>query len=237
MRRFGVELEHGNRQHDCYSIARHLTEKGLPCFYGGQHGAGDHRDKWSVTPDGSGLEVRTRPLPGDTGFAELRKGMRILRDAGGFVTRRDGMHVHFEAPDYHADDQAKERLAETWLNNVRHIHQFVDPYRRGQGYGRTIPDKHSTGRDYDLNLRGHNGITIELRLHEGTLEYQRAANWLRFGNYLLDTVIGMDDPIPPCQNVAEFLRQLRVPSRVRTYCLNWKPQYEGRGVIAGPAPY
>lgn len=84
-RRFGVEIEHGNSKGNAW-VADAVRKK-FP--------------RWNNTgSDGSGVEVRSPILRGQSGRDELGEVMEYLKEIGGFITQADGMHVHHDAGDF-----------------------------------------------------------------------------------------------------------------------------------------
>jgi hypothetical protein len=84
---------------------------------------------WTLGSDGSGVELRTPPLQGEKGLAELHKVMDYLTSIGAYVTDADGMHVHFGADDFRSWEMLN-RLVTSWRSNLDIIEQMVGPSRR-----------------------------------------------------------------------------------------------------------
>lgn len=57
--------------------------------------------------------------------------------------------------------------------------------------------------------------TVEIRLHQGTLDADQATAWVRFGQRLLDSVMERRRPIMTCASVPQLLYNLRLPEDVR----------------------
>lgn len=84
-RRFGVEIEHGNPA-GWLEVGKKVRRK-FP--------------RWDNTgSDGSGVEVRSPILRGQSGLDELGEVMEFLTEIGGYVSQSDGMHVHHDARDF-----------------------------------------------------------------------------------------------------------------------------------------
>lgn len=200
-RRFGVEIEHGNRRMRYDSVLNRMKQEG---FSTGARALGVAPSCYTVTSDGSGVEIRTPALKGTAGLEELRKAMEFLVSIGGFTGRADGMHVHHEAHDYIDNGVAILALTDSWIANRGVLRLFVDKYRwnysscvnvtkervnRGVKYFRQIGFPRG-----DLNfgsLLRHG--TIEIRLHEGTLNHTKATAWVVFGQAFIDKVINERD--------------------------------------------
>lgn len=55
--------------------------------------------------------------------------------------------------------------------------------------------------------------TVELRLHEGTLDADQAEAWVRFGQRFINTVLERKSPLPKFSNSEELLKRVRVGQR------------------------
>lgn len=117
-RTFGVEIECGHPDGPS-GVASILRQNGCS-------------SEWRVGADGSGVEARTPVLEGRSGFKEFKKGMNLIRETGGYVTRRDGLHVHHGAPEVVNDRQLAARLIESWYYNTPLIEGFVAGHRCGR---------------------------------------------------------------------------------------------------------
>lgn len=248
-RRFGVEIEHGNRagaadglfdpvggvrRGRAYEfVGDRLIQAGFDVSLGGLglRNRHNYERSYSVGCDGSGVEVRTRILQGDEGFDELRRVFQVLNDAGGFISRADGMHIHISSEDYTDDDYA--RLAHTWVIQRANIAKLVAPHRNGQNaynpdsWTRRAAERVATGQirtlgradlNYDHRARGH----VEFRCHEGTLDYEKAANWIKFCQYLMDSVKRRKYPIGErraCHDLPRLLQEVHVPDETVQHCL------------------
>lgn len=124
-RTFGVEVECGH-VNGIEAVVSLLRGAGL--------NAGTHvqsRGWWNVGRDGSGVEARSPILSGPAGFKELRTALKAIRDGGGVVTQRDGLHVHHGIPELLGDKDAIVRLVRSWMDNQVHINEFIARRRRG----------------------------------------------------------------------------------------------------------
>lgn len=201
-RYFGVEIEHGNHRMNYIDVAIELREAFPELHQSGYKGLG-----LNVDHDGSGVEVRTPPLIGIEGFRTLRRLFAFLKRIGGYTTERDGMHVHFDAPEFLAQRELIPVLAKNWATNENVLLPFVHKRRHArwscprdmtdgsgcrQQYvfgvdelearlaaGRSISQIQQTRGALNLRSLEDHG-TVEVRLHEGTLEYGQAAAWIRF---------------------------------------------------------
>jgi hypothetical protein len=186
--------------------------------------------EWSWVYDGSFIEFQSPILQGPAGFGELKRMMGFIVSAGGLVQEWDGMHVHHDAPEFVNNTDLQTLLVKSWIGNRELIGKFVDQDRNAeslegqgpcptwptltpQGYLSEIEDQYWR---YDLNttaLREHG--SVELRLHEGCLDFDRAEAWIRFGQAFLNKVANGKKELPACQDHADLLRRLRVAQKSR----------------------
>lgn len=225
---FGVEIEHGNPQG--WEYVRSQLAAAFPEL----HRPGHKNLTLTVGYDGSGVEVRTPPLIGAEGFRTLRSLFSYLRKIGGYTTESDGMHVHFDAPEFLAQPELIVTLAKNWTANENVLLPFVAVRRHRRGsctrdltdnalpvpYGVSIkeleaalaagqPIQEIQRRRGALNLRAlQEHGTVEVRLHEGTLEYGQAAAWIRFCIALINA--SADGKIlRTCNTPQELLAEVR----------------------------
>ena len=195
-RHYGVEIEHGNHRMVAASVLNRMRQEGFPI---GARQLGVRPECYTQTYDGSGVEIRTPALKGTQGLEELKNAMEFLTSIGGFTGRADGMHVHHEAYDYIDNGVAILALTDSWIANRNVLRLFVDKYRWAAlscaAVSKKPIDDTVKGRSQgfprgDLNfgsLLRHG--TIEIRLHEGTLNPITAAAWVVFGQAFIEKVI------------------------------------------------
>lgn len=156
--------------------------------------------------DGSEIELKTPILRGKEGFAKLELVMNTLSEAGCYTTYEDGLHVHHNAPEFTHNISNCIRLVKNWQANRHIIYQFVDPGRVTDSYG----DYHwacpgwsddavrSLEKNQEIPMWDRNDLnlcslskhgTVEIRLHEGTLNYPEAESWIKFGQSFLDRTL------------------------------------------------
>ena len=210
-RRFGVEIE-------C----------GLP---GGSSQGIELFPHWSVGRDGSGVEIRTPILVGARGRKTLRQAMEKIKRNGGYVTHRDGMHVHHDAPEFRNNPAAVRKLVDSWINNEEIIYSLVHPDRRREGG--PAPKWHSSALEalraweegrtpylsvgrYDLNVASlRNKGSIEIRLHEGTLDADVALAWIKFGQKFIHDVLKRVRPLTPSKSDKQLMSRIRLSPTAR----------------------
>ncbi len=207
-RRFGVEIECGNRNFgavQCRELLRRHHIQGVN----------------SVGHDGSGIEIRTRPLLGRDGFKILDELMHFLRERGCYTDAVDGMHVHHDTPELIHNIPLQAQLVRSWYDNQNLVNTFVN--RRRRRYGACPPwtedevyrleqDILFNGIRKNLNLNSLELYgTVEMRLHEGTLDFDKAEAWIKFGQYFISNVLTRKRPLPACADSAMLLRRIRAP--------------------------
>jgi hypothetical protein len=152
-----------------------------------------------IHPDGSGVEIPSPVLQGVDGLNELREVMELLKRNGFYTTEADGLHVHHGAEDFLSNEVLMARLVEMWEENLPHIHRLVNRSRRHNDYCASRIELTPTawekfkrdkrlaslgyGRFFGLAIRSQ---TVEFRLHQGTLDFEKAAAWIQFGQEFLE---------------------------------------------------
>jgi hypothetical protein len=234
-RRFGVEIEHGVEiPRDWYAsrdygeaedyIAEKLVAAGLSNDWAGNIGY-----------DGTLLEVRSPILQGEEGMQELKLAMDTIRDAGGYVTLADGMHVHHDAPEFREDAELRMRAIESWAEVQDLIDPLVIENRRYNGYCSKVGKAevammkrnveryrqthprvaeqylHSGGAFSTGSLTYHG--SIEIRYHEGCLNPDKAAAWIRFGQAFLEGVLSRKRVLKCSGDTYSLARLLKVRKR------------------------
>lgn len=162
----------------------------------------------SVDASGSaGGEVVSPVLRGEEGFRQLRIVCQVLTRLRCKVNKRCGFHVHVGARGQTVD--FFKNLVVAYSAAEQHIDSFMAPSRRGTANGYCQPVRHNpmlmaaaqnvdqvvaaayqSGRSE--SARGSNRYrklnlmsfwqhgTVEFRQHQGTVESQKAENWVRF---------------------------------------------------------
>lgn len=223
-RRFGVEIEHG-------------FPKGAQAARAAVDAAGFGAYVESVGIDGSGVELRTVPLKGTTGFKALRGVMDALREAGGYVTRADGMHVHFEAKEFYKDIVRVQRLVHLWTKNQAAIDQLVDAGRRRNGctpkwnkgdidnINRRVKDNEYYIAAFPrgcLNLIPLDSAkhTIEIRQHEGNLDPDVALAWITLCQAIIDEASKDEAEVKEYKTCRGLMDYLSLPDDAKEFLLN-----------------
>jgi len=201
-RRFGVEIEFFGISRD--AAHRAISASGISL----SSGYGHNRNSWNLKSDGSvtgsGLELVSPPLSGEAGLEQVKTVLRVLRQAGARVDRTCGLHVHHEVRDLGAVGVV--RFARSWAANQELIDWLVAPSRRdNHGYCRRL-DSTDLGRMAGVRA-GADSIpcadryrvvnvssfsrygTVEVRQHQGTLEFRKVEAWVKLGQAMLDACL------------------------------------------------
>lgn len=168
-----------------------------------------------------GVEIKSPILVGLEGFAELEKVFAALNRAGFWVDQSCGMHVHHDARDFVEDFELQKRLVESWMENQNLIDNMVAPWRVGNGHCESWDDydfhdfvnQSGSGPRGSLNMQNlhYRDIdTIEIRQHEGTLNYEEAESWIKFGQSFLDSIAGRKSPLPKMTDEELLLKRIKV---------------------------
>lgn len=201
-RRFGVEIEFFGISRD--RARQVVTDAGISL----SSGYGSNGTNWNLKSDGSvtgsGLEIVSPPLRGEDGFEQVKTVLRALRNAGARVDRTCGLHVHHEVRDLGAVGAV--RFVRSWTANQNLIDWLVAPSRRdNQGYCRRLTSNDLTSmagvsagdrsipchdRYRVVNVSSYSRYgTVEVRQHQGTLEFRKVEAWIKLGQSMLDAVL------------------------------------------------
>lgn len=177
--------------------------------------------------DGTEIEIKSPILQGKDGFDELQAFYRLLARNDFYTTGEDGMHVHHGAEEFRDNMDAVKRLVKSWVANKGIIDMMVSNRRRydydccpgwseedlevlerskniDELYGNTYNDRE------DLNvkaLRRHG--TIEIRLHEGTLNHQIAEAWIKFGQRFIEDSLNRVNPLKSADTLEQLFALIR----------------------------
>ena len=199
IRTFGIEIEGFG-----ISLAQARdANAGLDCQVEGYHHC--NRSYWKVTTDASvpnGFEVVSPVLCGEAGLEQAKIALDALRQAGGRVDRRCGLHLHAGAGDLSPADIAT--VVRRYAKFEEQIDGWMAPSRRGDANhfchsvrsflqsGGTAKDRLESGavaevcrafgaRYMKVNLEAwERHRTIEFRHHGGTVEAEKAVPWILF---------------------------------------------------------
>lgn len=204
MSQFTYGLEFEVTQISPTTASRALTQGGINCLEPrNQHVLST---EWTAVYDGSvrGAEV-VSPILNDARLNEASTVARLLLGAGASVDRTTGFHVHVGFDSFgNTFDERLNTLANFYINwHTAHetIGTLVAPSRLNNRFCkvRTVAEAHATAeriraghigigdRYVSLNLESFDRHgTIEVRLHQGTLNGRKAIAWTEFIAGLVD---------------------------------------------------
>jgi len=146
---------------------------------------------WGYQPDGSisGMEFVSPPMQGNNGYRSIQRFTRLAREHDFRVNRACGFHLHIDVSE----------LSEELLNNMSLAYQLTYPawkslvsrnrHTNRYCYYRPMTKDNlksyyfmDSGRDkffWSSMSNIHHYGTVEIRLHQGTLNFSKIINWVR----------------------------------------------------------
>lgn len=230
-RRFGIEFEFSMPIGDDLSrwsdtrtrMFRSLLE---------ENGMRDFR----VGHDGSDWEVKTPILSGSNGFKRVKRFLNLILENGGSVTPADGLHVHHDAPEFVHNYPLITMLVKNWLINQDEIIKMVHKRRNDAGACpkwkwdyleliKPVDIYHLGRRNLNVNALTEHG-SIEVRLHEGTLDYEEVFSWVRFGQAFIGNTLkesGNELLLPYAPT--ELMKRINVSRNAAKFIVNKMKKY------------
>ena len=209
-RKFGVEIEALGLTKRAVVAA--LTRIGYRCEI--QEYNHITYESWKVVPDSSisgenTFELVSPPLRGQNGLDQVAAVMNALVAAGARINASCGFHVHVDAADVNGD--IAKKLVKRYARWEEIIDSIMPTSRRGNNneycrsnkhaYEQTImevdsndimriADRVRSARRFKLNIASYlRHRTIEFRQHSGTLNAEKAINWIKFCLNFIHTTI------------------------------------------------
>ena len=157
--------------------------------------------------DEGGAEIKSPVLYGQTGFDELKSVVNLLNANQYYVESDCGLHVHLDAPEFENNPKLIVKTAKSWNKNQELINNMVADWRINNDHceiweGRDVEHLEKCLRDnigLDATLRGSINFgslpyhgTIEIRQHEGTLNYEEIESWVKFCQAFVDSMTGKE---------------------------------------------
>jgi hypothetical protein len=184
---------HGNQCVVCGNAVRGYSQWKLETdssATSGMNNAGVHRHN-------QGGELVSPVLSGPQGLEEIKKVMKALRSVGAKVDYRHGMHIHIGVADIISDPTKVRTLFENLQMAQTTLYQLVAPSRRTNHYCNPVSSmKFSRWAHGDFSTCNHtDGVnvsninrigTIEMRMHQGSLNGKKATEWVNFLVALFD---------------------------------------------------
>lgn len=198
----------------------------------------------SVVPqeneNGEGREFASHIVNGDQIFTMLKDVHERIKLVDGFVNKSCGLHVHL---DVEGNSTLQRQNIALWYRALERVFvAFVSPSRRGNGYAREVgyEDYHRWERDryraMNLSSICKHG-TIELRLHQGTLNPMKIVNWVKLWLTFFDTFqhINTDvDRLAQVENMSDreklifLFQQIKMPLSMRKYWVQRVKEFQTR---------
>lgn len=218
---FGVEIECVMNR-DRFVNAASNTH--VPYHYEGYNHT-DNREYFKFVTDGS--LSRTNGREGDpiecvspilegakNGFDKLQVCCNTLNEAGAYVNRSTGLHVHIGVSDITNEHYINVFKNYAKLQNV--VDTFLAPSRRNNTYAKSLAGRTFVGcynihdvaellssRYYAVNPYSYGRHrTIEFRQHQGSTNFEKIEKWVNFcaklvayskDNVFTDEVVSIDD--------------------------------------------
>ena len=205
-RRFGVEIEFFlPYSTNLTDIVTKLNAAGVSTYSAGY--THEVTNRWKIVTDGSlynsgnrngsGYELVSPPMRGEAGLAQIDKALKVLTEAGCFINKSCGLHVHHEATDLSLDALKKTAVYYTEAKNV--INKFFSKSRVNNQYARNYSSYElddlnaksslSSFKDFARYINRYRTVnfnsyakygTIEFRQHHGTLNAKKVRAWVLF---------------------------------------------------------
>lgn len=227
-RRFGVEIECGHPGGPD-AVRDLLTKEKIKPLSVGSDGSGVEV-RSPILQGTKGLEWLKECMQAireDKGYVTTADGMHVHHEGiPGYrkttpVQRRAALRLGRVVTENPLSTVACLRLINSWKNNDELLDQFVAARRRNNTnycskvwrndeHVKAVKEGKFPGKYSDLNLsplKNSKG-TIEIRLHEGTLDFEEAEAWIRLCQSLLDTAVKSRRPIPKQKNIEALLNLL-----------------------------
>ncbi len=179
--------------------------------------------------DNSGVEAVSIAMNGDLLFNKIQEATTYLHDCGFSVNKSCGLHIHIDSRDLSEQDLKKVYLLYSVFED--NLYSIVSPSRRNNSYCKKLPkefnelldkslktfwykcdspvvEKYHSSRYHFLNFNSHfyRG-TIEVRLHNGTLSYDKIQNWILINLKLVEYALK-----------TSFKRLMNLKSSIKTFC-------------------
>lgn len=190
----------GTTFNDCISHRRYGIE--IECVdAGGSSYSNDtsFQSKSDSSLDSGGCEFVSPILQGDDGFKELRKMCRTLSSNHASVNGSCGLHIHIDLSDFNETELARlfyfiqrlEPIVRKFVPSGRNRNTYCEYTLEKKEFSNNFRDGYFTGlqRYSAYNFISYNcNKTLEIRLHQGTIDYTEIRNWLSLHLAVVDYV-------------------------------------------------
>lgn len=199
-RTYGVEIEAlFPSRYTRESMCRHLTNLGVEVICTGYNHDNSYTT-WKMTTDASiradrpgynTCEIVSPILRGDEGLRKINELCRVLDDSGFIVNKTCGFHVHHDVRDM--DDRQRLNIIDFYRVNETIFDSICSRSRRGNNNAfcqslRGFSPRHIPSSRY-VKVNGQSYSrhgTVEFRQHQGTVDYQKIANWVRLTQHVVE---------------------------------------------------
>lgn len=185
---------------DCISHRRYGVE--IECIDASDSSYSNNtafQSKYDSSVASGGCEFVSPILCGDKGFEELRKMCKILSSNYADTNDSCGLHIHIDLTDFDDSDLARlfyfvqllEPIARKFVPNSRNRNEFCNSSIEGMDFETKYENGFFKGlqRYSAYNFQSYNfRKTLEIRLHQGTIDYDEIRNWVSLHLAIVDYV-------------------------------------------------
>jgi len=188
----------------------------------------------------TGLELVSPILRGEAGLAQAALAVSTLLQAGGRVDRSCGLHVHIGMNNLTGADimkvldlySANQSHINTIIARSRQSNHFCQPLNLGNGVRQNsyqsirqavtssqIKDAaRQFGRYSVVNISAYAKYgTIEFRQHQGTLNGEKVASWVKFLLSLIETAVAMPDALQDFGSLNDLMNATNLADETKSF--------------------
>jgi hypothetical protein len=187
-----------------------------------------------------GLELVSPILQGEAGLAQAALAVSTLLAAGGRVDRSCGLHVHIGMNNLTGAEIMK--VLDLYAANQSHINTIIARSRQSNSYcpplnlghgsrynsydtvrqARTVSDIRSATSNFHrysvVNLTAYAKYgTIEFRQHQGTLNGEKVASWVKFLLALIEKATTMDNASQDLGSLSALMDTLPMADETKAF--------------------
>lgn len=145
------------------------------------------------------------------GFQKLEKVCGLLRQVGAIVNKSCGLHVHLDAR--HLEARQCKTLGQNITNALPVLRYMMPRSRQENDYCHLSMSTFNGRRYHAVNLTAFRKFqTCEIRLHSGTINYEKIKNWIE-----LLQLIGSTRIRSPIETVQDLIDVTEMPDRLVEY--------------------
>ena len=192
---------------------------------------------WEYDWDGSlnygGIEFKSPILSKASGFKEIKRMTDWLARRNARIDKSCGLHVHHNAHDLTKSDIL--RIVKSWEANQKQINKLLAPSRARNNwclpwtkmeireleieFEDDLEDYYDRERYKAINIESlHTHGTIEIRQHEGTIDFEEIRSWIIFGQSFIENVAKKRKKmLNDVTEIPVLLNRIRVPERSKEF--------------------